>query len=156
MLVYGKSSSWFYQSIQQFIWNIRNAASLRILASYEAKTARMSNFWTFWAIIQLIIHLFKIQQKAFLKSHCTFYIYGALGKKAFCRILKRWIVSLIIAQCPDVANYRPRSRGDNAFGSVSVFVCPKCLGVQNGCCFDRLRHRGRSCFHSCWFRLVTS
>ncbi len=27
---------------------------LRILASYEAKTANISNFWTFWPVIQLI------------------------------------------------------------------------------------------------------
>ncbi len=32
---------------------------LRILASYEVKTAKISNFWTFLPKIQLIIHLFK-------------------------------------------------------------------------------------------------
>ncbi len=49
--------------------------------------------------------------------------------------------------------YRPRSRGDNMFGSVRLFVflfvclfVSKWLGVQNCCCFDRLRHRGRSRF----------
>ncbi len=35
---------------------------LRILASYRAKTAKISNLWTFWPIIQLISHLFKIGQ----------------------------------------------------------------------------------------------
>ncbi len=30
---------------------------LRTLASYEAKTAKISNFWTFWSVIQLINHL---------------------------------------------------------------------------------------------------
>ncbi len=33
-----------------------------------------------------------------LKCHCTFYIYGALGKKAFCRIWKRWFISWITGQ----------------------------------------------------------
>ncbi len=33
------------------------------------------------------------QQMLLLKCHCTFSIYGALGKKAFCRILKRWFIS---------------------------------------------------------------
>ncbi len=30
--------------------------SLSILASYEAKTAKISNLWTFWPIIQLTSH----------------------------------------------------------------------------------------------------
>ncbi len=38
---------------------------LRILASYEAKIAKICNFWAFWPVIQLIYHLFKIRQKAF-------------------------------------------------------------------------------------------
>ena len=38
------------------------------------------------------------QQMLLLKSHCTFYIYGALGKKAFCWILKRWFISRITGQ----------------------------------------------------------
>ena len=29
---------------------------LRILASYEGKTAKNDNFWTFWPVIQLINH----------------------------------------------------------------------------------------------------
>ena len=33
------------------------------------------------------------QQMLLLKYHCTFYIYGALGKKAFCWILKRSFIS---------------------------------------------------------------
>ncbi len=33
------------------------------------------------------------QQMLFLKYHFTFYIYGALGKKSFCRILKRLFIS---------------------------------------------------------------
>ena len=32
--------------------------SLRILASYEGKTAKISNFWTFWPVIQLIVQIF--------------------------------------------------------------------------------------------------
>ena len=39
---------------------------LRVLASYEAKTAKISNLWTFLPITQLIIHLIKIRQKPFL------------------------------------------------------------------------------------------
>ena len=38
------------------------------------------------------------QQMLLLKSHRTFYIYGALGKKAFCQSLKNWVISWIIAQ----------------------------------------------------------
>ncbi len=40
------------------------------------------------------------KQILFIKCHCTFYIYGPLGRKAFYRILKRcfisWITSLNI------------------------------------------------------------
>ena len=36
------------------------SAPLRILASYKPKTAKISNRWTFWCIIKLINHLFKI------------------------------------------------------------------------------------------------
>ncbi len=39
---------------------------LRILASNEAKLAEICNFWTLWPVIQLMHHLFKIQQKGFL------------------------------------------------------------------------------------------
>ena len=42
--------------------------TLRILASYEAKIAKICNFWTFWPVVQLIEHLFKIRQKAFLPN----------------------------------------------------------------------------------------
>ncbi len=35
---------------------------------------------------------------SFLNRTSTFYIYGALCKKAFCRILKRWFISLITGQ----------------------------------------------------------
>ncbi len=38
------------------------------------------------------------QQMLFLKYHCAFYIYEALGKKAFCRNLKRWFTSWITGQ----------------------------------------------------------
>ena len=37
-------------------------------------------------------------QMLLLKCHCTFSIYGALGKMAFCRILKRWLLSWITSQ----------------------------------------------------------
>ncbi len=33
------------------------------------------------------------QQMLLLRCYCIFYIYGALGKKAFCRILKRLFIS---------------------------------------------------------------
>ena len=109
------------------------------------------------------------------------------------------ILDIAFTNCPrsfytwlcHVCIYRPRSRGDNTFGSVrlpvslSVFlsvrlsICPfvhlsvlsclnsktqksatllktsqsvqlkehsKWLDIQNGCCFDRLRHHGRSRF----------
>ncbi len=43
-------------------------------------------------------HVHLRQQMLLLKCHCTFYIYGPLGRKAFCQILKRcfisWITSL--------------------------------------------------------------
>ncbi len=38
------------------------------------------------------------QQMLLLKYHCTFYICEALGKKAFCRILKRLFISGITGQ----------------------------------------------------------
>ena len=41
---------------------------LRILASYEAKIAKICNFLAFWPVIHLIDHLFKIRQKAFLAN----------------------------------------------------------------------------------------
>ncbi len=37
-------------------------------------------------------------QRSLLKCHCTFYIYGALGKKVLCQILQRWLISSIIGQ----------------------------------------------------------
>ncbi len=86
-----------------------NCFFLRILASYEALIAEICNFWTFMPIIQLINHLFKIWQKAFLPNahrckKCTdIYIYGVLGKKAFCRILKRWFISS--PECPELAYF---------------------------------------------------
>ncbi len=33
---------------------------LRILASYEAKTAKICTFWIFWPVIQRINYVFKI------------------------------------------------------------------------------------------------
>ncbi len=68
---------------------------LRIPDSYDAKIVRICNFWTFWPVIQLINHLFKIWLQ---KCHCTFYIYGALGKRDFCRILNRGLISWITGQ----------------------------------------------------------
>ena len=38
---------------------------LRILAGYEAKIAKISNFSTFWPVIQPINHLFKIDKNGF-------------------------------------------------------------------------------------------
>ncbi len=60
---------------------------LRIPDSYDAKIVKIYNLWTFWPVIQLISPLFKIQQKALLPN--APYIYGALDRKPFCRILKR-------------------------------------------------------------------
>ncbi len=45
-----------------------NLNNLTILARYEAKIANICNFWTFRLVIQLIKHLFKILQKAFLPN----------------------------------------------------------------------------------------
>ena len=42
-----------------------HSTNLRILASYEAEIAKNCNFRTFWTVIQLINHFFKIWQKAF-------------------------------------------------------------------------------------------
>ena len=39
-----------------------------------------------------------LQQILLLKCYCTFYIYGALAKKAFCHIFKRWFIGLITGQ----------------------------------------------------------
>ena len=41
---------------------------LRIPDSYDAKITKICNFWTFWHVIQLISHLFKMRQKAFLPN----------------------------------------------------------------------------------------
>ncbi len=38
------------------------------------------------------------QQMLLLKCHCTFPIYGVLGKKAFRQNLKRWFISWITGQ----------------------------------------------------------
>ncbi len=35
---------------------------------YEAKNSKICNFWTFWPVIQLKKHLFKIRQKAFFPN----------------------------------------------------------------------------------------
>ncbi len=76
---------------------------LRIPDSYDAKIAKIVNFWTFWPVIQLIYHLFKIKKSTFLSTllrwkKCSdilkiaFSIYGALGKMVSCQILKRWLI----------------------------------------------------------------
>ena len=41
---------------------------VRIPDTYEAKIAKIRNFWTFSLVIWRITHLFKIQEKAFLPS----------------------------------------------------------------------------------------
>ena len=41
----------------QLIMTAPLVKSLRILAMYEAKTAKNSNFWMFWTITLLICHL---------------------------------------------------------------------------------------------------
>ena len=57
----------------EVLWYLkRRDWDFRILASYEAKTAKISNLCTFWPVIQLINPL--------------------------CRILKRWFISWITVQ----------------------------------------------------------
>ncbi len=41
---------------------------LRILASYEAKTAKICNFWTIWPVIQLILN---VNALFTTKDHCS-------------------------------------------------------------------------------------
>ncbi len=41
---------------------------LRILAMYEAENSKICNFCTFWPLILLINHLFKIGQKGYLPN----------------------------------------------------------------------------------------
>ena len=41
---------------------------LRLPHRNDAKIAKICNFWTVWPVIQLINHLFKIEQKAFLPN----------------------------------------------------------------------------------------
>ncbi len=41
------------------------------------------------------LHFHLRQQMLLLKCHCTFYMYGALDKKAFCRISKMWFITMI-------------------------------------------------------------
>ena len=38
----------------------KNVVELRILATLEAKTAKISNFWTFCTVILLILHVSKV------------------------------------------------------------------------------------------------
>ncbi len=53
--------------------------TLRVLARYDAKIAKICNFWTFWPVIQLINHLFKIRKKPSLP---------------FFWIFKRWHINI--------------------------------------------------------------
>ncbi len=41
---------------------------LRLLDTYASKIAKICILWTFWPVIQLINHLFKIGQNAFLRD----------------------------------------------------------------------------------------
>ena len=41
--------------------------ALRIPDSYDAKITKKCNLWTFWPVIQLINHLFKIWQKGLFR-----------------------------------------------------------------------------------------
>ena len=51
-----------------FTQNAFPSSILRIPDSYDAKIANIRNFWKLWPVIQLINHLFKIRQKAFLPN----------------------------------------------------------------------------------------
>ncbi len=59
-----------------------------------AKIAKFCNIWTFWPVIQLINHLFKIWQKAFLPNVPSMHVLllWRIGLKGFCRILKRFLL----------------------------------------------------------------
>ncbi len=46
-----------------------NMLNLRILATLEAKNAKISNFWTFCTVILLILHVSKIHMTAFWSMH---------------------------------------------------------------------------------------
>ncbi len=54
---------YFVSSLNALIAYRMSYLPLRILAMYEAKTAKINNFWTFWPVIHLIVHL--------LTSICT-------------------------------------------------------------------------------------
>ncbi len=90
---------------------------LRILASYEAKTAKISNYWTFWPASQLINHFFKIEQKT------------------FCSTLHRsvWVMSLYFLHLWTV--------GEKVFSSdfekmaYELNYRPECPEVDDFCCF---------------------
>ncbi len=45
-----------------------NKISLRLPYRNDAEIAKFCNLWTFWPVILLINHLFKIRQKAFLSD----------------------------------------------------------------------------------------
>ncbi len=60
------SRKYFFQNSAPLVsayWSL-----LTILARYEAKIAKICYFWTFRLVIQLIKHIFKIRQKAFLPN----------------------------------------------------------------------------------------
>ncbi len=78
-------------------------AMLTRLTRYEAKIAKICNFWTFRPVIQLKRIFSKSDKKPFcpMLHRCTFYIYGALGKHGFCLILTRLFISRITDQNVD-------------------------------------------------------
>ncbi len=69
-----------------------NKYALRILATLEAKTAKISNFWTFWPVIQLI-HLL-------LTSRCTPFCptVHRCKKCSDIRIFETWSINRITVQ----------------------------------------------------------
>ena len=82
------------------------------------------------------------QQMLLIKCHCTFYIYGPLGRKAFCRILKicfiSWITSLNVQKLQIFA----------IFASYLASIVNMTIYPQNECYGSAFR------FKECWALLI--
>ena len=63
-----------------YVYLTKNLLKLRILATLQAKTAQISNFWIFWPVIQLIHRLF------------------TSGQNGVCPMVKIWSIGWITGQ----------------------------------------------------------
>ncbi len=93
------------------LYNVKNLihqhhTDLRLPYRNDAKIAKICNLWTFWPVIPLINHLFKIRQKS-LFARCSIDVKSAtLGKKAFLsdsEEMAYWLNYRL--KCPEVTDF---------------------------------------------------